>query len=70
MENYLSASLPIEHLSDGDFGQIDRLLLALGEVLLEGVAEGHQLVDFGDDAFLFGCWRNWNRTISKLCHVN
>ena len=29
-------------------------LLALLEVGLEAVAEGHELFDFGDDAFLFG----------------
>ena len=34
--------------------------LGVGEAGLEGVAEGHELVDFGDDAVLFGQRRDWN----------
>ena len=33
----------------------------LGEVGLEAVAEGHQFVDFGDDAVLFG--EGWEREV-------
>ncbi len=69
VENYCPHSLtPIEHLSYCYFSKVDRLLLALGEVGLEGVAEGHQLVDFGDDAFLFSeGWESyWHRTQNLL----
>ena len=31
----------------------------LGEVGFEAVAEGHQFIDFGDDAVLFGERRKW-----------
>ena len=33
----------------------------LGEAGLEAVAEGHQFIDFGDDAVLLGEGRQWNR---------
>ncbi|MNR15240.1 hypothetical protein D3C85_1317620 [compost metagenome] len=34
------------------------------------VAQGHQFVDFGDDAVLFGERRQWKGTCSKLSHVD
>jgi hypothetical protein len=37
----------------------------LGEVGLEAVAEGHQFVDFGDDAVLFGEGRRSECSLAK-----
>ena len=40
-------------------------LLGLAELLLQLIAEGHQCVDLGDDAVLFGEGREGNRRIAK-----
>ena len=46
-----------------DQGGGEAILLGagLGEVGLEAVDEGHQFIDLGDDAVLFGEGRKWNR---------
>ena len=37
-----------------------------GEARFQLVAQGHQLIDLGDDAVLFGEGRKWNSDVSKL----
>ena len=41
-----------------------------GELGFQPIAEGHQFLDFGDDAVLFGFWRqrNWNAVHLGLVH--
>ena len=39
-------------------GQTGLPAARLDEIGLEAVAEGRQFIDFGDDAVLFGKWRN------------
>ena len=49
-----------DSLLDEGVGEVALGGLGGAEAGLELVAEGHQLVDFGDDAVLFGEWRKWN----------
>jgi hypothetical protein len=48
-------------------GEAFLLRAGLGEAGLEAVAEGHQFVDFGDDAVLFAIstYRGWSRTVLR-----
>ncbi|MCY1382666.1 hypothetical protein D9M69_707090 [compost metagenome] len=43
---------------------------SVGQASLEFLAEGHQLVDFGDDAELLGERRQWESACSKLAHID
>ena len=37
-----------------------------GEPLFQLVAETHEFIDFGDDAVLFGEWREWYQEFSNV----
>lgn len=46
-------------LLDDSVGEVDLGGFGVGEARLEGVAQGHEFVDLGDDAVLFG--KRWER---------
>ena len=54
-------------MEDG-FEEAAALGLGGGELRFQAVAEGHQLVDFGDDAVLFGQRRKGDKNLS--CFLN
>ena len=43
--------------------------LGLGELGFEVIAEGHELIDFGHDAVLFGEWGDWNSRLGNFTYV-
>jgi hypothetical protein len=56
-------------LNDG-IGEVNLGGLGFGEAGFEGVAQGHEFVDFGDDAVLLGERRQSNRQVPNLFSRN
>ena len=46
----------LEQFGDQGFGDLAGGEFGVAELGFEGVAQGHELIDFGDDALLFGEW--------------
>ena len=55
---------------EGGFEEAAGLGLGGGELGFQAVAEGHQFIDFGDDAVLFGEWWDRNGHLSKRLPIN
>lgn len=56
-------------LLDDGVGEVELGGLGIGEARLEGVAQSHEFVDFGDDAVLFFYRRKWHSNYANLSHT-